>query len=114
MCNILKKILLIFILISTSLISFCQQTPEVGLVSISNIYFNRDGSEWTHNVIVNQKPLLKNKNVYFKPSETNILFIEINCCKNEKEQPDYCDNSVLINLNKIDQSKVYSFTNEVT
>ncbi|NOQ26985.1 MAG: hypothetical protein GQ564_16615 [Bacteroidales bacterium] len=110
----MKKILLIFVLISTSLISFCQQTLEVELVSISNIYFNCDGSEWTHKVIVNQKLLLKNKSVYLNLSETNILFIEINCHKNEKRQSNYGDNSVLIDLNEIDLSKVYSFTTEVT
>lgn len=101
MCVILKKILLIFVLISTSLISFCQQTLEVQLISISNICFNCDCSEWTHNVIVNQKLLLKNQCVYFKRFETNILFIEINCRKNKKRESDYNDNSALIDLNEM-------------
>ena len=104
---VVKKILIIFVLISTSLISYSLESLEVQLVSISNIYYNRNGSEWMHNVIVNQKPLVKNKSLYFKRSETNILFIEINCRKNEKKYQDY-------GVNEIDLSKEYFFTGEVT
>ena len=90
-----------------------METLEVQLVSISNIYFNPDGCQWTHNVIINRKPQLKNNSVYFKLSETNILFIEINCHKNDKKHQCYGDNSRLIDLNEIDLSKDYSFTSEV-
>lgn len=110
---ILKKILIIFVLISISLISYYLEMLEVQLVSISNIYFNRDGCQWTHNVIINQKPLLKNKSVYFELSETNILFIETTCHKNDTKHQYYGDNSRLINLNEIDLSKDYSFTSEI-
>jgi hypothetical protein len=110
---ILKKMLFILVLISTLLIAFCQQALEVQLVSVSNIYFNDDGNTWAHNVIINQKPFFTNKEVYFKLSETNILFIK-NCCNDEQKQSDCGNNSVLIKLNKIILSKEYSFTYEAT
>jgi len=91
-----------------------METLDVQQVSISNIYFNSYDGVWSHNVIINQKPFLKNKNLSFTLSETNILFIEINRCKIDKKNQDYGDNSLLIDINETDLSKKYFFSSEVT
>jgi hypothetical protein len=109
-----KKILLVFILISITLIAVSQETIEVQLVSISNIYYERVGDEWSHDVIVNQKALHKNKSLSFNTSETNTLCIKVNCQENDKKYPDCGNNCRLIELSKIDLSQVYLFTIEVT
>ena len=109
-----KKILPVFVLISVSLITYSQQTIEVQLVSISNISNNHVGNEWSHDVTVNNKPLSKYKNLNFKLSETDSLFIKVICSEYDEKYPDYGHNSRLIDLNKIDLSKEYTFSIEVT
>jgi len=114
MCELYKKILPIIILISVTLISYSQQTIEVQLVSISNIYNNHVGNEWTHNVTVNKKTLSRYKSQSFKLTETNTLTIEVNCQEYDEKYPDYSSNTKIIDLNKIDLSTEYIFSIEVT
>ncbi|MCK5028792.1 MAG: hypothetical protein KAR57_04105 [Bacteroidales bacterium] len=109
-----KKILLIFTLISVSLITFSQETIEVQLVSISNIYNNSVGNEWSHNVTVNKKALTKYKNLSFKLTETNTLSIKVSCSEYDEKYSDNSSNIKIIDLSKIDLSNEYLFTIEVT
>ena len=83
-----KKILTIFVLISLPLISYSQQTIEVQLVSISNVYNNHVGNEWSHNVTVNQKTLNRYKNLSFKLIETNTLTFKVNCSEYDEKYSD--------------------------
>lgn len=106
-----RKILAIFVLISTALIAYSQETPEVQLVSISNIYNNNVGNEWSHDVTVNNKPITTHKNLEF--SETDTLFIKVISSEYDEKYPDYGHNSRLIDLNNTDLSNEYSFTIEV-
>ncbi|MCD4833774.1 MAG: hypothetical protein K8R31_08280 [Bacteroidales bacterium] len=107
-----KKILSVFFIISFPLIVFSQQTIKVQLVSISNISNNHVGNEWSHDVTVNNKLLSKHKNLEF--SETDTLFIKVICNEYDEKYPDFGHNSRIIDINKIDLSKEYTFTIEVT
>lgn len=107
-----KKILSVFFMITFPLIVFSQQTIKVQLVSISNISNNHVGNEWSHYVTVNNKPLSKHKNLEF--SETDTLFIKVICNEYDEKYPDFGHNSRIIDINKIDLSKEYTFTIEVT
>ena len=109
-----KKIFPVFVLISISLISYSQQTIEVQLVSISNIYNNHVGNEWSHSVTVNQKALSRYKSLSFKQSEINTLTFEVSCSEFDEKYSDYGNNTHVIDLNKIDLSSEYSFSMEVT
>ena len=114
MYGLFKKILPIIILISFTLISFSQQTIKVQLVSISNIYNNHVGNEWSHKVTVNQETLSRYKSLDFKRSETNTLTFKVNCTEYDEKYPDYGNNTKLIDLDKIDLNNEYTFTIEVT
>ncbi|MCK5170788.1 MAG: hypothetical protein KAQ75_13000 [Bacteroidales bacterium] len=114
MYEFLKKIPLIFVLIVTPIIVFSQQTIKVHLDSISNVYNNSVGNEWSHDVTVNNIPLSEYKNLNLKRTETDTLFIKVICCEYDEKYPDFGKNSRIIDLNKIDLSSEYSFTIEVT
>ncbi len=66
----------------------------------------------SHDVTVNNKPLSKHKNLEF--SETDTLFIKVICNEYDEKYPDFGHNSRIIDINKIDLSKEYTFTIEVT
>ena len=115
-----KKILLIFVLISTSLIALSQETLEVQLISISNISNNHVGNEWSHDVTAclpqegYNKALSRYKNLSFKQSEINTLNFKVSCSEYDEKYPDYAENSRIIDLSNIDLSKEYLFDIEVT
>lgn len=111
---IYKKIALIFVLISTSLIVSSQGTLEVQLISISNISNNHVGNEWSHNVTINQKALHEYQNLNFNLSETSSLVFKVTCSEYDEKYPDYGNNTKIIDLSKIDLSNEYLFTIEVT
>ncbi|NOQ25486.1 MAG: hypothetical protein GQ564_09005 [Bacteroidales bacterium] len=111
---IIKKVPLIILLISITLISYAQETLEVRLVSISNISNNHVGNEWSHDVTVNETKLTKYKSLSFKLSETKTLNITVNCTEFDEKYPDYGSNTKIIDLSKIDLSNEYLFAIEVT
>ena len=111
---IYKKIFLIILLISASLITFSQEILDIQLVSISNIYNNHVGNEWSHDVTVNQKTLTRYKNLNFKKSEINTLIFKVNCIEFDEKYPDFGSNTKTIDLSKIDFSNEYLFSIEVT
>jgi hypothetical protein len=111
---IYKKILLIFALISTSLIALSQEKLAVQLISISNISNNHVGNEWSHDVTVNEKTLSRYKSLSFKSAEISTLIFKVNCVEFDEKYPDYGSNTKIIDLSKIDLSNEYFFAIEVT
>lgn len=114
MCVFYKKLLLIFAMVSTSLIALSQETLKIQLVSISNISNNHVGNEWSHDVTVNEKTLTRYKNLSFKRSEKNTLSFKVNCSEADDKYSDCRSNTKIIDLSKIDLSNEYLFAIEVT
>lgn len=109
-----KKILLVFILISASLISISQDTVDIQLDSITDNLNNNASNECLHDVIVNNKPLTKANSLSFNLSETGFLYIKVICTESHNQDPKFYHNSKIIDLNKIDLSTEYNFKIELS
>lgn len=102
-----KKLHIIFVLISTSLSALLQETLEVQLISISNIYNNHISNKCSHNVTAclpqedyNITPS-NYKNSSFKKSELNTLILKVSDIDFDEKYTDYGSNTKTIDLSKI-------------